>query len=151
MPTIGERIRQLRIEKGLSQGDIEKASGLPTCYISRVERGYTVPSLRNLERFASALDVPFYKLFCNRDGDPASCQTPRRTLEELADDAGHPGAEARLLLRLRGLARKMTDADRAFFIEVVSRLSSSTATKTGGPGERRIGRRPAQPPSADSV
>ncbi|MGH9351799.1 MAG: helix-turn-helix domain-containing protein, partial [Terriglobia bacterium] len=33
---IGERIRQLREQKGLSQGDIEKASGLLRCYISRV-------------------------------------------------------------------------------------------------------------------
>lgn len=39
MPTIGERIRELRIKKGLSQGDIEKASGLLKCYISRCGAG----------------------------------------------------------------------------------------------------------------
>ena len=34
---IGERLRALREQKGLSQGDIERASGMRRCYISRVE------------------------------------------------------------------------------------------------------------------
>ena len=51
---IGARIRQIRQEKGLSQGDIEEATGLLRCYISRVEHGHTVPSLETLERFAAA-------------------------------------------------------------------------------------------------
>jgi len=42
---IGERLRQLREQKALSQGDVEKSSGLLRCYISRVEHGHTVPSL----------------------------------------------------------------------------------------------------------
>src|SRR5215470_10091928 len=60
---IGERLRTLRQQKGFSQGDLERASGLLRCYISRVELGYTVPSLETLERFAAALDVPLYRLF----------------------------------------------------------------------------------------
>jgi transcriptional regulator with XRE-family HTH domain len=40
---IGERLRELRDEKKLSQGDIEKRTGLLRCYISRVENGHTVP------------------------------------------------------------------------------------------------------------
>jgi hypothetical protein len=35
---IGDRLRQLRDAKRLSQGDIEKRTGLFRCYISRVER-----------------------------------------------------------------------------------------------------------------
>ncbi|MCL5670400.1 MAG: helix-turn-helix domain-containing protein, partial [Acidobacteria bacterium] len=60
---IGERIKELREQKHLSQGDIEERTGLLRCYISRVENGHTVPSLETLERFAGALDVPLYKLF----------------------------------------------------------------------------------------
>jgi predicted transcriptional regulator len=41
---ICDRLRTLREEKKLSQGDIEKRTGLPRCYISRVENGHTVPS-----------------------------------------------------------------------------------------------------------
>ena len=43
--SIGARIRQIREKKGLSQGDIERVTGLLRCYTSRVENGHTVPSL----------------------------------------------------------------------------------------------------------
>ncbi len=71
---IGQRIRQLRQRKGLSQGDIEKASGLLRCYISRVEHGHTMPSVATLERFATALNVPLYRLFYTEEDSPAAPQ-----------------------------------------------------------------------------
>jgi len=40
---IGDRLRALREAKNLSQGDIEKRSGLKRSYISCVEGGHTVP------------------------------------------------------------------------------------------------------------
>jgi len=40
---IGERLRELREHKKLSQGDIEKRTGLLRCYISRVENGHNRP------------------------------------------------------------------------------------------------------------
>jgi len=46
---IGQKLRQLREEKNLSQGDIEQKTGLFRCYTSRVENGYTVPSVETLE------------------------------------------------------------------------------------------------------
>jgi transcriptional regulator with XRE-family HTH domain len=42
---IGERLRALREQKKLSQGDIEQRTGLLRCYISRVENGHTVPAV----------------------------------------------------------------------------------------------------------
>jgi transcriptional regulator with XRE-family HTH domain len=47
---IGITIRGYRLSKGLSQGDIEKRTGLLRCYLSRVENGHTVPSLDTLGR-----------------------------------------------------------------------------------------------------
>src|SRR5712691_13352458 len=47
---IGDRIRALREGKNLSQGDIEKRSGLLRSYLSRVEHGHTVPSVETLEK-----------------------------------------------------------------------------------------------------
>jgi predicted transcriptional regulator len=44
--------------KDLSQGDIEKHTGLPRCYISRPENGHTVPAIDTLEKLARALEVP---------------------------------------------------------------------------------------------
>ena len=45
---IGARLRQLREQKQMSQGDIEERTGLLRCYVSRVENGHTVPSLETL-------------------------------------------------------------------------------------------------------
>jgi len=45
---IGDHIRSIREAKKLSQGDIEKRSGLKSSYISRVEHGHTVPAVETL-------------------------------------------------------------------------------------------------------
>jgi DNA-binding XRE family transcriptional regulator len=45
---ICDRLRELRESKDLSQGDIEKRTGLLRCYISRVENGHTVPAIETL-------------------------------------------------------------------------------------------------------
>src|SRR5712692_2919159 len=60
---IGDRVREMREEKNLSQGDIEKRTVLLRCYISRVENGHTVPAIETLEKLARALEVPLYQLF----------------------------------------------------------------------------------------
>ena len=58
---IGDRLRELREEKHLSQGDVEKRTGLLRCYLSRVENGHTVPSVETLEKFARDLELPLYR------------------------------------------------------------------------------------------
>jgi transcriptional regulator with XRE-family HTH domain len=73
---IGKRIRTLREAKGLSQGDIEKRSGLLRSYISRVEGGYTAPSLSTLEKFAKALEVEPYQLLFRGSGHPTAPRVP---------------------------------------------------------------------------
>jgi transcriptional regulator with XRE-family HTH domain len=60
---IGEKLKSLREQQNMSQGDIEKRSGLLRCYISRVENDHTVPSVDTLEKMARALEVPMYRLF----------------------------------------------------------------------------------------
>jgi transcriptional regulator with XRE-family HTH domain len=51
---IGDRLREFPEAKHLSQGDIEKRTGLIRCYVSRVENGHTVPAVVTLEKFARA-------------------------------------------------------------------------------------------------
>jgi len=60
---IGERLKALREQKNLSQGEVEKRTGLLRCYISRVENGHTVPGVDTIEKLARALEVPMYRLF----------------------------------------------------------------------------------------
>ena len=55
---IADRLRELREAKHLSQGDIEKRTGLLRCYISRVKNGHTVPAIETLEKLARAVEVP---------------------------------------------------------------------------------------------
>jgi transcriptional regulator with XRE-family HTH domain len=99
---IGDRLRALREEKNLSQGDIEKGTGLLCCYISRVENGHTVPAIGTLEKMARALEVPLYQLFYDGDAPP---KLPNLLKRKTADDIvwGSSGKEAGLLSRLQGL------------------------------------------------
>lgn len=94
---IGERLRLMREDKKLSQGDVEKRTGLLRCYISRVENGHTVPALETLEKLARALDVPLYVLFY--EGKDAS---PPEAANSTADSLfGARGKDARFLARLQ--------------------------------------------------
>jgi len=60
---IGEVIKLYRSQRGLSQGDIERRTGLLRCYLSRVENGHTVPSLETLAKTAEAMDISLADFF----------------------------------------------------------------------------------------
>jgi transcriptional regulator with XRE-family HTH domain len=79
---IAERLRALREAKNLSQGDIEKRTGLLRCYISRVENGHTVPSIETLEKLARAMEVPMYQLFYDGEQPPKFAHIPKRKTGE---------------------------------------------------------------------
>ena len=61
--TFGQRVRQLRIEKRLSQEGLALACDLDRTYIGGVERGERNVSLVNIEKIAQALGVPLRELF----------------------------------------------------------------------------------------
>jgi len=131
---IGERLRTLRQQKGFSQGDLERASGLLRCYISRVELGYTAPSLETLERFAAALDVPLYRLFYEGEGAPPTPHLTRRpSLWELAHDAGTDQAEARFLLKVGKLATQLRESDRSLLLDLAAKLAGRPKKKPKTP------------------
>src|SRR5258707_3840513 len=102
---IGDRLRELRESKDLSQGDIEKRTGLFRCYISRIENGHSVPAVSTLEKMARALEVPMYKLFHEGEA-PVSIRTSKRPPEG-SQEWGSKGSEARYLSKLRLLLAKM--------------------------------------------
>lgn len=59
---LGKTIRNIRQAKGISQGDLEKRTGLLRSHISRLENGHAVPSFTTLQRIASALEVSLDEL-----------------------------------------------------------------------------------------
>jgi len=122
---IGARIRQLREQKGLSQGDIEKLTGLLRCYTSRVENGHTIPSLGTLEKYAAALSLPLYQLFYKGDEPPPTPNlSPRITLEELAQEEGKDGSDARFLLKLRSHLDRVAESDRQVLLTLAKKLAT---------------------------
>lgn len=117
---IGERLRDLRDTKGLSQGDIEKRTGLLRCYISRVENGHTVPSIETLEKMARALEVPMYQLFYDGNDSPA----PLKLKTDSQPTWGASGKDAAYLFRLRRLLTRMTPVDRKFFLHMAQQIGT---------------------------
>jgi transcriptional regulator with XRE-family HTH domain len=74
---ISDRLRAIREQKDLPQGDIEQRTGLKRCYVSRVENGHTVPSIETLEKLARALEVPMYQLSYEGEGPPEVPSLPK--------------------------------------------------------------------------
>ena len=105
----------MREEKKLSQGDIEKRTGLLRCYISRVENGHTVPAIETLEKLARALECPLYQLFYDGEEPPQLPNLPkRRSSDDIA--WGSTGKDARFLNKLRRLLSKSDEPDRKLLL-----------------------------------
>jgi transcriptional regulator with XRE-family HTH domain len=121
---IGHRLRKLREEKNLSQGDIEKRTGLLRCYISRVENGHTVPSLETLERLASALEVPLYQLFYEgEEPPPLPNLSGRPSTEELVLDE-ESEKQVRFFEKVRRTLEKIEEKDRQLLLYMAQKLAS---------------------------
>jgi transcriptional regulator with XRE-family HTH domain len=120
---IGERLRAMREEKKLSQGDIEKRTGLLRCYISRVENGHTVPAIETLEKLARALECPLYQLFYEGEDPP---QLPNLLKRRSSDDIawGSTGKEARYLTQLRRLLGKSGESDRKLILHMAQKMAN---------------------------
>jgi transcriptional regulator with XRE-family HTH domain len=119
---IRDRLQELRKAKNLSQGEIEKRTGLLRCYISRVENGHTVPSLETLEKMAGALEIPLYRLFYEGTEPPKLPDLPPGK-ERVADDWGNSGEWARFMERLRSLLGRIRESDRQILLTLVLRMA----------------------------
>jgi len=121
---IGTRLRKLREDRTLSQGDIEKRTGLLRCYISRVENGHTVPSLETLERLAAALELPLYQLFYEGDQAPDLPNlSKRQTFEEL-ELSTEQEKELRFFEKVKRLLAKIDEKDRQLLLYMANKLAT---------------------------
>ena len=120
---IGDRLRVLREEKKLSQGDVEKRTGLLRCYISRVENGHTVPAVETLEKLARAFEVPLYQLFYEGDQPPELPNLLKQRSAE-KDAWGSSGRDARFLSKLRRLLGKSSDEDRKLILHMAQKMAN---------------------------
>ena len=127
---IGDRLRAVREEKKLSQGDIEKRTGLLRCYISRVENGHTVPAIETLEKMARALEIPLYQLFYDGENPPPLLNVPkRRTAAHLL--WGNSGKDGRYLMKFRQQLSRMDESDRRLLLFMAQKMSRHVASRQG--------------------
>lgn len=118
---IGDRIRALRVQRNLSQGDIEKRTGLLRCYLSRVENGHTIPAIETLEKIAAALEMPLYQLLYDGD-DPPRQDVPSAWKETNGAGWGSYGKDLRYMRKLRNLLGKMEKADRQLLMFTLQKM-----------------------------
>jgi len=110
---IGTTIRAHRLQKGLSQGDIEKKTGLLRCYLSRVENGHTVPSLDTLSKIATALDMPIAQFFAD---DSLNHQFNTQKLND---------EELRFLTQIRRYSSNLNESDRKLLLAMVKKFAAT--------------------------
>ncbi len=113
---IGSTIRTHRLQKGMSQGDIEKRTGLLRCYLSRVENGHTVPSLETLQKIARALDLQLAQFFAE-DVVSKDLSTLR-----LSED------EIRFLTQIQRYSANLSDGDRKLLLAMVRKFAATALT-----------------------
>ena len=73
MVKLGQRIRAIREERGLTQQAVARSAGIATDMISRLENGhYTSPGLRTLLRVAEGMGVSLAALLPDAAGVPST-------------------------------------------------------------------------------
>ena len=113
---IGTTIRGYRLQRGMSQGDIEKKTGLLRCYLSRVENGHTVPSLETLQKIAKALDLKLSEFFAE---------------EVIGRDMGGLNLgeeEIRFLTQVQRYSAHLGDSDRRLLLAMVRKFAQTSLT-----------------------
>ena len=113
---IGTTIRAYRLQKGMSQGDIEKRTGLLRCYLSRVENGHTVPSLETLQKIARALDLQLSEFFAE---DRVAKDMAGLSLDE---------NEIRFLTQIQRYSANLGENDRRLLLAMVRKFAQTALT-----------------------
>jgi len=118
---LGERLRLFREAKHLSQGDIERRTGLLRCYISRVENGHTVPSVETLEKIARACEVKLYQIFY--EGESATEESPNGVRRRAILDWASRGKGQRLFTRICSAVSRASEGDKQVILHLAQKLS----------------------------
>lgn len=116
---IGERLKVIREQKRMSQGDIEKRTGLLRCYVSRVENGHTVPSIETLEKWAKAMDISLAQLFATNGRNPAAAFSFQADGETALNRA-----KQNALQRIRRSLIRMNNRDTNILVGVAAKFAA---------------------------
>src|SRR3979411_1893966 len=113
---IGEVIKTYRSQRGLSQGDIERRTGLLRCYLSRVENGHTVPSPAHVPKLAATMDLSL-AYFVPGTETPRDRET-QKMLGELSQD------EIRFLVEIKRYSSTLSDGDKRLVLAMIRKMAT---------------------------
>lgn len=113
---IGEVIKSYRLERSLSQGDIERRTGLLRCYLSRVENGHTVPSLETLAKIAEAMEISLADFFPS--GVSPQDREKKKMLGEMSED------EIRFLGEIKKYTTTLSDGDKKLVLDLIRKMAT---------------------------
>ena len=94
---VAKNLRKLRLEKGLSQEELARLSGVSKSMLVQIERGMGNPSLSTMQKLAGGMQIPF-------DAPLSPPQFPLSAGEVLpaGADPGRPGRRQKLCPFSRG-------------------------------------------------
>ena len=100
----------------MSQGDIERRTGLLRCYLSRVENGHTVPSLETLAKIGEAMEINLADFFPG--GDSAQDLQTRKVLSELSKE------EIIFLTEIKKCSTTLSDDDKKLVLGMIRKMAT---------------------------
>ncbi|HUF59768.1 MAG TPA: helix-turn-helix transcriptional regulator [Actinomycetota bacterium] len=106
----GQRLRESRVNAGLSQSELEDISGIPKARLSRYENGHVEPSIQTLARLSRALNVSEASLL----GDQ------RATLEDFFQVLNNRGVRISTTERGAAVANAIADLLEAVNVEPIA-------------------------------
>jgi transcriptional regulator with XRE-family HTH domain len=118
---IAERMRVLREQRGLTQDELARRTGLSVSTISNIERAVSLPDLGTLENLRAGLEMALWELSCTLTGSDERPDPKRRVLEETLlsasralplEDLGLAAAQTSTLARHRGTWQPAAQAAR---------------------------------------
>jgi len=123
---IGQKLKEIREAKKMSQVEIAEATGLVQPYVSRVENGHTIPGVETLEKWASALRVPLYQILYDGEEPPK----PLKLSGNHHELWGNSGRQLHDLKRLRQYLAKMNQKERELLMSLAGRMATRTRHST---------------------
>jgi transcriptional regulator with XRE-family HTH domain len=93
LPSLGARIRQARLERGMSVRGLARAAGVSASLVSQIETGKSQPSVSTLYAITTVLGISVGALFDARETAPvqSTAAAPGAVLHALAAFAAEPG------------------------------------------------------------
>ncbi len=80
---IGQRIKYIRTQRGISQEDLAASAGIATTYVGQIERGMRNPTISVLENIADVLDVSIEEIVHSTNCDKLVTIAPTSELSDI--------------------------------------------------------------------